>query len=75
MDYEKVWDELLKMAKVDIDYQRGLESLIKKEKAYLAACEILTPEQKLVVEDYISACEELADYMILFAYRLGKRKE
>ena len=35
MDYEKVWDELLKMAKVDIDYQRGLESLIKKRKHIL----------------------------------------
>ena len=73
MDYEKIWDRLTEEAKVDMDYQRGLQEVSKREKDYLAVCEVLTPEQKQAVEDYISVCEELGDYMALLAYRLGKR--
>ena len=73
MDYEKLWDALMAEAKLDIDYQRGLQDLSKREKAYQRVCEVLTLEQKQTVEDYISACEELGDYMALIAYRLGKR--
>ena len=73
MDYEKLWDDLLAEAKSDMDYQRSLRELSKKEEAYHVACEVLTPAQKLAVEEYISACEELGDYMALIAYRLGKR--
>ena len=72
MDCEKLWDALIAEAKLDMDYQRGLQEVHQKEGAYLAVCEALSPEQKLAVEDYISACEELGDYMALIAYRLGK---
>ena len=72
MDYEKLWDALIAEAKLDMDYQRGLQEVHQKEGAYLAVCKALSPEQKLAVEDYISACEELGDYMALIAYRLGK---
>ena len=72
MDYEKLWDALIAEAKLDMDYQRGLQEVSRKEEAYLAVCETLSTEQKLAVEEYISACEELGDYMALIAYRLGK---
>ncbi len=72
MNYEKLWDALIAEAKLDMDYQRGLQEVSRKEVAYLTVCEALSPEQKLAVEDYISACEELGDYMTLVAYRLGK---
>lgn len=72
MNYEKLWDALIAEAKLDMDYQRGLQEVSRKEAAYLAVCETLSTEQKLAVEDYISACEELGDYMALIAYRLGK---
>jgi hypothetical protein len=73
MDYEKLWNNLLEATKVDMDYQRGLQELHKKEAAYLAACESLSAEQREAVEEYISACEELGDCMTLLAYRLGKQ--
>ena len=75
MDCEKLWDALIAEAKLDMAYQRGLQEVHQKEGAYLAVCEALSPEQKLAVEDYISACEELGDYMALIAYRLGKSKQ
>ena len=72
MDYEKLWDNLRAEAKVDMDYQRSLEEVRKTEEAYLAVCACLTPDQKEIIEAYISACEELGDSMTLLAYRLGR---
>ena len=73
MNYEKLWDNLIAEAKLDLDYQRGLQTVMEKEKAYLAVCSALTPEQRNAIEDYISACEELENYMTLIAYRLGRK--
>ena len=65
MDYENIWNRLIEEAKMDVDYQRGLLELGKKQEAYLAVCDVLTSEQVLAVEEYIAACEELGDYMAL----------
>ena len=73
MDYEKVWDELIAAAKVDADYQQALNEMRKLEVSYQDICDSLSPEQKSVLEDYITACEELGDCMTWIAYRLGKR--
>ena len=43
MDCEKLWDALIAEAKLDMDYQRGLQEVHQKEGAYLAVCEALSP--------------------------------
>ena len=75
MDYEKMWDELLTEAKKDEEYQWHLEQVRSTEPDFLAVCEMLTPEQRQAVEDYIAACDAQDDYMFTLAYRLGKRTQ
>ena len=75
MDYEKLWDELTAAAKVDADYQQALKEAESLEEAYLKVCSGLSAEEKLVIEDYITACEVLGNYMTLIAYRLGKNAQ
>ena len=72
MDYEKIWDMLTEESKKDPYYQQCLAAVRKQEKAYLAVQETLPAEQQTVIEDYICACEILADAMTLLAYRLNK---
>ena len=71
MDYEKMWDEVMKRAKCDPWYQECLERIRQRESAYFAVCEILSTEQKEAVEEYIAACEEIGDCMAVLAYQLA----
>ena len=71
MDYQKFWKDLIQMARTDPEYQRTLESVRRAEKDYLKVCEMLPPEQRRAIEDYISACDEQEDCMAILAYRLG----
>ena len=71
MDYQKFWKDLIQMARTDPEYQRTLERVRRAEKDYLKVCEMLPQEQRRAIEDYISACDEQEDCMVILAYRLG----
>ena len=57
-------EKLLELAKDDPHYQACLEEVKRLEPVYLALRDSLPEMQKKVMEEYISACEEL-DYALL----------
>ena len=73
MNYEKMWDALISLAKEDEDYQQCLKRIRELEPEYLRIREGLKPEEQTIMEDYITLCGELDDYMTILAYRLGKK--
>ena len=73
MNCENFWEEVMKTAMKDPEFQWAQNKLQNTEKDYLEVCKSLTPEQKLVIEDYIAACEQIGDYLVITAYHLGKR--
>ena len=73
MSYDNLWEEVMKTAMKDPEFQWTQNKLEKAEENYLEVCKSLTPEQKQVVEDYIAACEHQGDYLAVTAYHLGKR--
>ena len=75
MDYEKMWDALISLAKEDEDYQQSLKRIRELEPEYNRIREGLKPEEQKALEDYIALCGELDDYMTVLAYRLGKKTE
>ena len=73
MSYDNLWEEVMKSAMKDPEFQWAQSKVQNAEKDYLEVCKSLTPEQKLVIEDYIAACELMGDYLTVTAYHLGKR--
>ena len=57
-------EKLMELAKEDPHYQACLEEVKRLEPVYLALRDALPQMQKKIMEDYISACEEL-DYALL----------
>lgn len=72
MKKENLWDELLKRAMKDPEYGAYCKNAEEREKDYLEVCKILSPEQIMVIEDYIAACESQGDYLTALAYDMGK---
>ena len=72
MNCENLWEEILKSAMQDPEYQWYRNMVRDAEKGYLEACESLSPEQKLAIEDYVAAVEHLGDYLVAFSYELGR---
>ena len=62
-------EKLLELAKEDPYYQACLEEVKRLEPVYLALRDSLPEMQKKVVEDYISACEELDHALLALALR------
>ena len=73
MNYENLWEEIMKSAMKDPEFQWTQNKVQNAEKDYLEVCKSLTPEQKLVIEDYIAACEQMGDHLAIADYHLGKR--
>ena len=73
MNYENLWEEIMKSAMKDPEFQWTQNKVQNAEKDYLEVCKSLTPEQKLVIEDYIAACEQMGDHLASADYHLGKR--
>ena len=72
MNYENLWEKAMEYARNDPEYLWYQNQVQSAEKVYLEVCESLSPEQKMAVEDYIAACEHLGDYLLSYAYDLGK---
>ena len=67
---EEIWEKnLLELAKEDSHYQACLEEVKRLEPVYLALRDALPQMQKKVMEDYISACEELDHALLLLAIK------
>ena len=65
---EEIWEKnLLELAKEDSHYQACLEEVKRLEPVYLALRDALPQMQKKVMEDYISACEELDHALLALA--------
>ena len=73
MNQENLWEEIMKSAMQDPEFQWVQSKVRNTEKDYLEVCKSLTPEQKLMIEDYIAACEQMGDHLAIAAYHLGKR--
>ena len=72
MNCENLWEEVLKSARSDSEYLWYRNLVQDAEKGYLEACQSLSPEQKLAIEDYVAAIEHLGDYLVFFSYELGR---
>ena len=72
MNHENLWEDVMKSAAKDPEFQWHQNMVQTREKDYLEVCKYLTPEQILAIEDYIAACEHLGDYLMTLAYNLGK---
>ena len=73
MNQNNLWEEIMESAMRDPEFQWAQKKVQNTEKEYLEVCKSLTAEQKLVIEDYIAACEQIGDYLVITAYHLGKR--
>jgi hypothetical protein len=66
------WMELVsQFAKSDAWYQACFARMKEKEEKYLEIMDLLTPQQRQAVEDYIAASEEMEHALLPIAYRLG----
>ena len=61
--------ELMEFAKNRPEYQQCLEEVRRLEPLYLALRDSLPEMQRRVLEDYISACEELDHVLLLLALK------
>ena len=67
---EEIWEKnLLELAKEDPYYQACLEEVKRLEPVYLTLRDALPEMQKKVMEEYISACEELDHALLALALR------
>ena len=62
-------EKLMELAKEDPYYQACLEEVKRLEPVYLALRDALPEMQKKVMEEYISACEELDHALLALALR------
>ena len=62
-------EKLLELAKGDPYYQACLEEVKRLEPVYLAMRDTLPQMQKKVMEDYLSACEELDHALLALALK------
>ena len=69
MDWMK---ELSNRAKADLRYRQLLSVVKNREQDYLQIQALLTPGNQIRLDNYISACEELEQALIVLAYQLGK---
>ena len=60
-------EKLMELAKEDPHYQACLEEIKRLEPVYLALRDALPQMQKKIMEDYISACEELDHALLALA--------
>ena len=65
----KWYEELMDHAKNDPHYQACLEEVKRWEISYLALRDVLPEMQQSVLEDYLSACEELDHALLLLALK------
>ena len=66
---EMTEEKLLELAKEDPHYQACLEEVRRLEPVYLTPRDALPEMQKKVLEEYISACEELDHALLALALR------
>lgn len=71
MDMDELWRSLVPMMEQDANYQQALRRLKEAEADYLALLETMLPQEREVLEQYISACEALDDPLIFLAYQIG----
>ena len=60
-------EKLMELAKKDPHYQACLEEVMRLEPIYFALRDSLPKIQRKVMEEYISACEELDHALLLLA--------
>lgn len=69
MDWMK---ELSNRAKANLRYRQLLSVVKNREQDYLQIQALLTPGDQIRLDNYISACEELEQALIVLAYQLGQ---
>ena len=72
METTKWMDELVRMAKADPWYQEWLAKANSLETEFRRIRDALPKEDQNLLDDYISACEELDNSMTLLAYHQGR---
>ena len=72
MNKEELWYYLVPMMEQDADYQQALQKLKEIEPEYLDLLETLSPQQRDVLDRYISACEAVDDPLVYLAYQIGR---
>ena len=65
-------EKLNNRAKANLWYRQLLSVVKKREQDYLQIQALLTPDDQLRLDNYISACEELEQALIVLAYQLGQ---
>ena len=65
-------DKLNNRAKANLCYRQLLSVVKEREQDYLQIQALLTPDDQLRLDNYISACEELEQALIVLAYQLGQ---
>lgn len=71
MNADELWQRLVPMMEKNADYQQALRRVEETEKDYLALLETLSPENREVLQRYITACEAIDDPLLYLAYQLG----
>ena len=74
MDKNELWNYLIPMMEQDPDYQQALQKMKEIEPKYLALLETMTAENQEILEQYITACENMDDPLIFLAYQIGRNR-
>ena len=61
------WKDFLELLQQDQEYKQLLYTCRQAEAAYEAMANTLTQEEKAIIEQYLSACEELDHRMLTIA--------
>ena len=70
MEKQCWYEALLEQAKNDSQYQSCLEELKRLEPEFLAWRDTLEENRRNILDDYLSACEELDHALLMVAGRL-----
>ena len=70
MEHTEWMEYLIERAKVDPQYQSCLEEVKRMEPEFLAWRDTLEENRRNVLDDYLSACEELDHALLMVAGRL-----
>ena len=75
MEEFDIWKVLADRSRQDPWYQTCLSMVQEREAEYLALRKTLPEAQQEILEDYLAACQELEDSLVLLAYQLGREQK
>ena len=72
MEQTEWMEYLMERAKMDTQYQSCLEEVNRLEPAFLALRDSLSREHQQILDDYLSACEEMDHALLPLAMEAGQ---